>query len=113
MDIDKDQHDGVAVIGCNGRLNMVSAPSLRAELKSTISEGSTRVVVNLADTSFIDSSGLGALVGGLKDARQAGGDLRIAGASQQVLTVLQLTNLNRVLRPYATVKEATDGWSHA
>jgi anti-sigma B factor antagonist len=46
----------------------------------------------------------------LKTSRQAGGDLRLAAAGEQVLTVLGLTNLDRILRPYATVDDAADGW---
>ena len=58
----------------------------------------------------MDSSGLGAIVGGLKAARNAGGELRIARANQQVLLVLDLTSLNRVLTPYETVEEASAGF---
>lgn len=64
--------------------------------------------LNLLD--FIDSSGLGALVAGLKKTRQAAGDLRIAGANEQALMVLGLTNLDRVMRPHETVEDALDGW---
>lgn len=102
--------DGVVVVSCDGRLNMVAAPPLTSLLRSLVEEGTTRIVVDLADTSFVDSSGLGALVGGLKHARQAGGDLRLAAAGEQVRTVLQLTNLDRVLRPHDTVEDATRGW---
>jgi anti-sigma B factor antagonist len=62
--------------------------------------------VNLAETTFVDSSGLGALVSGLKSARQAGGDLRLVAPSEQVSMVLRLTNLDRVLQPRASVEEA-------
>ncbi len=55
------------------------------------------------------SSGLGALVSGLKVARQAGGDLRIAAPTEQVVTVLELTNLNRVLSTYDSADGAFDG----
>jgi len=71
-----------------------------------VADGRTLVVVDLSDTAFLDSSGLGALVGGLRTARAAGGDLRIAGVGQQVRTVLELTTMDRVLRPYATVEDA-------
>jgi anti-sigma B factor antagonist len=67
-------------------------------------------VVDLSGVEFIDSSGLGALIGELKKARQAGGDLRISGVTDQVATVLRLTNLDRVLRPYADVQTATSDW---
>lgn len=99
--------DGDAVVVTpDGRLNMVAAPGLRAQLHDLVAGGSTRIVVDLSGTEFIDSSGLGALVSGLKTARQAGGDLRIATPSQQVEAVLELTNLNRVLRSYPSADAA-------
>lgn len=101
---------GTTVIQCEGRLNMVAAPRLRALLEETVGAGQSRVVLDLAQTAFVDSSGLGAMIAGLKSARQAGGDLRIAAAVDQVQTVLGLTNLDRVLRPYASVSEANSDW---
>ncbi|MCW2812030.1 MAG: hypothetical protein JWP61_2488 [Friedmanniella sp.] len=100
----------VAVIGCQGRLNMLAAPALRSFIEETLGEGHEKIVVELSGTSFIDSSGLAALIGGLKAARQSGGDLRIAAPSDQVRSVLRLTNLDRVLLPHAQVSDATDGW---
>ena len=99
-------HDGVAVLRLTGKLNMVSAPSVREAVTSLVAAGSTRVVVDLADVDFLDSSGLGALVSGLKSTRQAGGDLRIAAPGEQVRLVLRLTNMERVLIPYESPEEA-------
>jgi anti-sigma B factor antagonist len=98
--------EGVVAIAGDGRLNMVSAPALRAVVEGEIGAGHTRVVVDLSNVEFIDSSGLGALVGCLKTARQAGGDLRIAGLNKQVTMVLQLSNLDRVLKSYRTAEDA-------
>jgi anti-sigma B factor antagonist len=97
---------GVTVVKPHGRLNMVAAPTLRKQLHDLVAGGSSRVVVDLSDTEFIDSSGLGALISGLKVARQAGGDLRIAAPTRQVITVLELTNLNRVLRAHVSAEDA-------
>lgn len=99
---------GVVVIRPEGRLNMVAAPSLRKELHGLVETGNSRLVVDLSKTDFIDSSGLGALISGLKVARQAGGDLRIAAPTKQVVTVLELTNLNRVLRAHDSADSAFD-----
>lgn len=63
---------GVSVVRPDGRLNMVAAPALRRQLHELVDAGNTRVVVDLSATEFIDSSGLGALISGLKVARQAG-----------------------------------------
>lgn len=99
---------GVVVIRPQGRLNMVAAPGLREQLHSLVQGGSNRVVVDLSAVETIDSSGLGALISGLKAARQAGGDLRIAAPSEQATAVLELTNLNRVLKSYESADDAFD-----
>lgn len=98
--------DDAVVIRPSGRLNLLAAPQLREAVGRAVAEGRTDVVVDLGGTEFMDSSGLGALVAGLKRARQAGGDLRIAALTPQVQMVLRLTNLDRVLRPYPSVEEA-------
>lgn len=110
MEIVQHERDGVVVLATTGRFNMVSAPRIKTRIDETVASGSTRIVVDLTGVEFMDSSGLGALIGGLKSARQASGDLRIAAAGEQVVTVLRLTNLDRILRPYPTVDEAVDGW---
>lgn len=98
----------VTVIQPKGRLNMETASTLRKQLQDLVDGGSSRIVVDLGETEFIDSSGLGALISGLKMARQVGGDLRIAATPKQVGTVLELTNLNRVLPTYQSVDTAFD-----
>lgn len=99
---------GVTVIAPNGRLNMVTAGLLRDEIARYVEGGSTRIVVDLAGVDFMDSSGLGSLISGLKSTRQVGGDLRIAAATEQVMLVLALTNMDRVLVPHPSVETAFD-----
>ena len=102
------REDGVGVVTPEGRLNMVSARRLKEILSELVQAGTTRIVVDMGATTFLDSSGLGALIGGLKSARQAGGDLRIARVSPAVMTVFELTNLDRVLRARESVDSAFD-----
>ncbi|MGI9123873.1 MAG: STAS domain-containing protein [Mycobacterium sp.] len=99
---------GAVVIRTEGRLNMTAAPGLREQLHSLVQTGNTRVVVDLAAVDSIDSSGLGALISGLKLARQSGGDLRITAPNEQVMAVLDLTNLNRVLKASESADRAFD-----
>ena len=105
-----EQQEGVTVVAPRGRLDMASAPEFRESVKRLVESGSIHLVVDLHEVSFVDSSGLGAIVGGLKAARNVGGELRIARANQQVLLVLDLTSLNRVLTPYETVEDAAAGF---
>ena len=93
-----------------GGTTQVSEVGSDVVLDRTVREGTRRIVVDLGATEFVDSSGLGALIGGLKTARQAGGDLRLAAAGEQVRTVLALTNLDRILRPHPGVEDAARGW---
>lgn len=102
--------DRTAVLQPTGRLNMVAAPAFKNLVEETVAAGQSRIVVDLGQVTFIDSSGLGALIAGLKATRQAGGDLRIADVPEQVMTVLRLTNLDRVLRAHQSVADASHDW---
>jgi anti-anti-sigma factor len=107
MDVETEDHGTTAaVLRPHGRLTMSAAGELKALLDGTIAAGRTLVVVDMSGIEFMDSSGLGALVGGLRATRAAGGDLRIAQVGPQVRTVLELTTMDRVLQPHATVEDA-------
>ena len=101
---------GTAVVRLDGRLDLVSAGEAKQRMVDVVDGGQRRLVVDMANVDFVDSSGLGAIVGVLKAARQAGGDLRIARPTSQLRSILELTMLDRVLRPYETVEEALTGY---
>lgn len=102
--------EGGMVVKLAGRLDLLSASEVKQQLARIIAEGQRRIVVDLDGVTFVDSSGLGALISGLKAARQAGGDLRIARPPEQARVILDLTTLSRVLKPYASVEEAFTGF---
>ena len=97
---------GATIIVATGRLDMVAAPQLKALVQGAVAEARMPVVVDLAAVQFIDSTGLGALISGLRVTRQVGSDLRIAGAGTQVLSVLAMTRIDRVIHPYPSVEAA-------
>ncbi|WP_022904647.1 MULTISPECIES: STAS domain-containing protein [unclassified Curtobacterium] len=99
-----------AVLECSGRLNMVSAPVFRERVAEVVGGGRSHLAIELSGVDFMDSSGLGALVGSLKTARQAGGDLRIAAPSDQVQMVLKLSNIDKILRTYPDGDAAVSDW---
>jgi anti-sigma B factor antagonist len=101
-----DADDGVTILRLVGRLNMVTAPQLRSSVADAVAGGRSRLVVDLAQTESLDSSGLGVLINSLKVARQAGGDLRIAAPSEQVGLVLQLTNMERLFHAHPSAEVA-------
>jgi anti-anti-sigma factor len=108
----------VVVIRCRGRIVAgEEADALEAELErqtkipGTIIVVSKKVVLQMAETDFIDSSGLGSLVRMLSVLRASGGDLRFCDVSPFVLRVLQITNLTSIFRTYASEKEAIESFA--
>lgn len=110
MDLALERRDhGWAVLVLNGRLDLVSAAKLRQAVDDTVNHGTNRVIVDLSGVPFMDSSGLGALVGAFKRATGAGGAFRIAGPSHQVRDVISIMRLDQLLPPYLNVDAALEG----
>lgn len=86
-----------SVLRVSGEIDMATAPELRFALVEEINEGCALVVVDLADVDFVDSTGLGVLLGGLVRARRLGGDLRVTGLSHRLVEVFDLVGLHAVL----------------
>jgi anti-sigma B factor antagonist len=85
---------------------MFTAPKLREKLVQTVEEGGYKIIVNLENVSFMDSTGLGTLVGGLKRVKEHEGTLALVCSSRPVLRVLSITGLNNVFPIYNSVDEA-------
>lgn len=86
------------------------ASEFNDDLHDLIDEGKKEVVADLSDVKFMNSSGLGILIGGLTTMRNAGGDLRIAGADQRIESLLMVTKLITVFNHYRTVEEAVESF---
>ena len=98
--------DDIVVVRGEGRLNMASGPQLKQTVQNALQSGRVRVVVDLSRIPFMDSSGLVALIAGLKAARERGGDLRIVSPSTQVAMVLKLSKVDAILPAHPSVEEA-------
>ena len=98
--------EGVSLVDCRGRLLFgEEASSLRDTVKNLLAENKS-VVINLADCTYIDSGGLGTLVGSYSTARSAGADIKLAGLGQRVRDVLQITKLVTVFEVYDSEQKA-------
>ena len=102
VDLSARECDGHVVVALRGELDPADAVSVAAAVAAREPE----IIVDLAGLEFIDCSGVAALARGRKQARHAGGDLRLAAAQQQVLRVLALTRLIDVFPVHASVDEA-------
>jgi anti-sigma B factor antagonist len=97
---------GYTVVEVAGEIDLASAPELRTCLHQTINAGSRQLVVDLRQVDFIDSMGVGVLVGAHRRLRDHDGSLQLVGADGLVLRILRLTGLDRVIPLHATLSDA-------
>jgi anti-sigma B factor antagonist len=89
-----------------GEIDMYTAPRLRELLIDLVSKGSYQLVVNLDKVGFLDSTGLGVLVGGLRRVRAHDGSLDLVCTQQRILKIFRITGLTEVFGIYETVDQA-------
>jgi anti-sigma B factor antagonist len=89
--------DGTATtIYVTGELDAATAPELRACVVSLVEQGRRRVILDLGELRFIDSTGLGSLVGVRKRVRESGGELVLTNPAQRIVKLLEITGLDAV-----------------
>ncbi len=103
--------DGRAgVIVAQGEMDLAAAPRLREALTDHLTAGRSHLLMDLTAVTFIDSTGLGVLVGAAKKAGGLGGSLRIVCSNERVLRLLAITGISRSMTVLPTVEEATANW---
>jgi anti-sigma B factor antagonist len=106
LDIGTSVVDGRTVVQVVGEIDVYTAPQLRERLDAEIDAGRYDLVVDLTGVSFMDSTGLGVLVGRLKQIRLNDGSMRLVCSHDRVLKVFVITGLDKVFAIYPTVGEA-------
>jgi anti-sigma B factor antagonist len=94
------------LLRARGELDLYAAPELKRRLASAIDAGKTRIVVDLTDASFMDSTALGVLLGALKRLRVRDGALAVASEQPTILRILEVTGMNQVLDLHKTADDA-------
>lgn len=98
--------DGVVVLRCAGEVDLATAPALRERLHAAQVDGASHLIVVLDEVRFLDSLGLGALIGAHKRARVLQGTFAVVCTSAPVLRVFEATAMHRVFRVVGTLDEA-------
>ena len=94
------------VVAVGGEIDVYTAPKLRERLVELINSGHYHLVINLEGVDFLDSTGLGVLVGALKRVRSHQGSLRLVCTQERLLKIFRITGLAKVFPIYDTVDEA-------
>lgn len=94
----------VVVVG--GEIDVYTAPKLREQLIDLVGSGSYHLVVDMESVEFLDSTGLGVLVGGLKRVRAHDGSLTLVCTQERILKIFRITGLTKVFPIYDSVQDA-------
>ena len=97
------------VLEVGGEVDVYTAPKLRERLVELVGDGHHRIVVDMSKVEFLDSTGLGVLVGGLKRVRQHEGRLALVCNQERILKIFRITGLTKVFPIYDTLEEALQG----
>lgn len=104
----------ILVLKLRGRLAMGNASQeMELQVKELVAKGERKVVLDMADLSYVDSTGVGILAVCHGKLNNAGGELRLAGLVEMVAHILNLTHMDRVLKIYPTVNDATQNFAAA
>ena len=89
--------EGVSVVEVAGEVDVYTAPTLRQHLREASGGPAPRVVVDMTEVKFLDSTGLGVLVGAMGRVKEADGTLRLVVSSDHILKVLRITGLDALI----------------
>ena len=101
-----------AVLQISGEVDVYTAPQLRERVIQLLGRGARHIIADLREVEFLDSTGLGALVGSLKRLREQDGSLKLVTAADKILTIFRLTGLVHVFALHLSFPEAIAGDQH-
>jgi anti-sigma B factor antagonist len=111
MNLKTEKRNNITIIFVKEeRLDAHNSIELKGEMQKQFEEGTKNILVDLKDVRFIDSSGLGALVSGFKNAISHQGNLKLSSLQPQVKSMFELTRLHRVFEIFASASEAEENF---
>ena len=109
FDIRTDRIDDSSyVISLSGEVDLYTAPEFKQQLLEVIAQGASNVIVDFSNTTFIDSTTLGVLVGGVKRLRTNDGQLTLVCSDRNITKIFEITGLDRVFTIYPSRDEALE-----
>lgn len=111
MKIDEKTSDGIVILELSGKImGGPDATLLNDKLHELIETGKTNVIADLEKVNWMNSSGLGILIGGLTTMRNNGGDLKLANVTDRIQSLLMITKLLTVFETYDTIEKAIESF---
>ncbi len=108
MHLQEKLDHGISILLLEGEIDLHYAPVLRSLLQGKVRVQCPTLILELAQVSFIDSSGLAAIIEYFRDASEYGGVLCLVGMNQSLRTIFEIVRLDQVIPIFATTAEARD-----
>lgn len=109
LSLETRQEKDHTVIEVGGEIDVYTAPKLRDAMTELVDQGQYNLIVDLEKVDFLDSTGLGVLVGGLKKVRTNDGSLQLVCTQERLLKIFRITGLGKVFAIHSTQAEALAG----
>lgn len=97
LHVDVNRNETECIVKIKGELDAYTAPQLKAELVPIAEKKSVQLILDLSNVAYIDSTGLGVLVGTLKLTRKNGGSMQVVGLNERVMRLFKITGLNEIM----------------
>ena len=107
LGLDVTERGKYTVLSVHGEVDVYTAPKFRERLIELVTEGKHQIVVDLDGVDFLDSTGLGVLVGALKRVKAHDGTLSLVCTQDKILKIFKITGLTKVFPIHASLDEAT------
>lgn len=98
--------ENVVALELDGEVDVYTAPLLRQEIVDQVTKGTKYLLVHLEKVEYLDSTGLGILIGGVKRLKEKNGALKLIGPSPRISRIFDITGLNRIFDVYVTQADA-------
>ncbi len=106
LSLDTHQENGRTIVAVGGEIDVYTAPRLRDKITELVGDGNYDLVIDMEDVDFLDSTGLGVLVGGLKKVRAHNGSMRLICNQERLLKIFRITGLAKVFAIHSSQAEA-------
>lgn len=106
LDLKVHRNNSIPVLALSGDVDEFTCAKLREAMRCLLNDGESRIIVNLVGVNYMDSAGLGTLVGGLRRINEADGGLALSGPNHHVERILSLTGLDKILHVWGGDTEA-------
>jgi anti-sigma B factor antagonist len=108
LEVETRESQGLPVIDVGGEIDVYTVPMFKKAISEAIDRGHRHLLIDLADVTYMDSSGFGTLLGATKRLRPYGGSLSLIGCNEVITRMLKITRLDTIFAMYETEGQATE-----